>query len=85
MDLSPVLTVAGPLFRDVHRRQVQHFQETVIRWENRLGFRYLPELAVKAFNRVGRVDQAPDSFRILEIGRQIGPAFRPGLVNLRIL
>jgi hypothetical protein len=57
MDLSPVLTMAGPFFRDINHGQIQHFQQGVIRWKYGLGFRYFPELTVKTLNRVGCVDQ----------------------------
>lgn len=30
VNLSPVLTVSGSFFRDVHRCQIQHFQQTAI-------------------------------------------------------
>lgn len=30
MDLSLILSVASPFFRDIHHVQIQHFQETVI-------------------------------------------------------
>ena len=36
MDLSPVLPVTGPFFRDIHGCQIQHFQKAVIRRKNRL-------------------------------------------------
>ena len=47
--------------------EIQHFQETVIRWKYRLGFGDFPELAVKSFNRIRGIDQTSDSFRILKI------------------
>mgnify|MGYP007073729069 CR=1 FL=1 len=65
MDLSPVLPVSGPFFRDIHGCQIQHFQKAVIRRKNRLAFGHFPELAVKSFDVVGRIDQASDCFWIL--------------------
>ena len=32
-DLSPVLTVSRPFFRDIHGCQIQHFQKAVIGWK----------------------------------------------------
>ena len=52
MDLSPVLPVTGPFFRDVHGCQIQHFQKAVIRRKNRLAFGHFPELAVESFNGI---------------------------------
>ncbi len=41
MDLSPVLPVTGPFFRDIHGCQIQHFQKAVIREYSRsIGFEY---------------------------------------------
>ena len=34
MELSPVLLVTGPSFRDIHGCQIQHFQKAVIRRKN---------------------------------------------------
>ena len=48
MDLSPVLPVSGPFFRDIHGCQIQHFQKAVIRRKNRLAFGHFPELAVSS-------------------------------------
>ena len=41
MDLSPVLPVSGPFFRDIHGCQIRHFQKAVIRRKNRLAFGHL--------------------------------------------
>ena len=65
MDLSPILTVSRPFLGDIYHGQIQHFQETVIGWKYRLGFGDFPELAVKSFDGVGRIDQASDCFWIL--------------------
>ena len=71
VDLVPVLTPSVPLFRNVHYRQIQHFQQTVVRLEYGFCLGDLPQLAVKTFNRVRRIDQAADCFRVLEIRAQI--------------
>ena len=65
MDLSPILTVSRPFLGDIYHGQIQHFQETVIGWKDRLGFGDFSELAVKSFDVVGRIDQASDCFWIL--------------------
>ena len=67
MDLSPILSVSSPFFRDIHHGQIQHFQETLIRREYRLRFRDLPQLPVKSLDGIRGIDQAADHFRILEI------------------
>ena len=36
VDQAPVLPPAGPLFRDVHHGQIQHFQQAVIGWKTDL-------------------------------------------------
>ena len=43
MDAAPVLPPTCPLFRNIHHRQIQHFQQTVVRRENALGFCDLPQ------------------------------------------
>ena len=58
MDLSPVLSVASPFFRDIHHDLIQHFQETVIRREYCLGFCNFPQLPVKSLNCVCCINQA---------------------------
>ena len=84
MNHAPVLFAAGPLFRDVDHRQIQHFEKAVIGWKHGFRFGYLPELTVKAFNRVGRIDQPPECLRKLEIGTEICPIIPPRLRDLRI-
>ena len=78
MDLAPVLTVTGPLLRNINHCQIQHFQKTVIGGEYRLGFRHFPKLPVESFDRIGCINQAADCLRILEIRRQIRPVLIPG-------
>ena len=77
MDQAPILATTSPLFRDVHRRQVQHFQEAVVGREDGLGLGDLAELAVKALNGVGRVDDPADLSGVLEIGAQPRPILPP--------
>ena len=36
VDSGPILPSARPFGRDVDNRQVRHFQQAVIRWEDRL-------------------------------------------------
>ena len=77
MDLSPVLAVPSPFFRDIHRCQIQHFQQAVVRWKYRLGFRHFPQLPVKSFYGICRVNQPSYRFRILEIGGKGCPVVVP--------
>ena len=53
VDHTPVLPPAGPLLRDVHHGQIQHFQQAVIGGKDRFSLGHLAELAVKALNGVG--------------------------------
>ena len=38
MNDAPILPPSGPFLRNVHHGEIQHFQQTVIRRKNRLGF-----------------------------------------------
>lgn len=60
MDAAPVLPPTRPLFRNIHHREIQHFQQTVVCRENALGFYNLPQLPVKALDRVRGIDQTAD-------------------------
>ena len=60
MDAAPVLPPTRPLFRNIHHRQIQHFQQTVVCRENALGLCDLPQLPIKAFDRVRGIDQTAD-------------------------
>ena len=53
IDDAPVLSPARPLLRNVNHGQVQHLEQAFIRRKYRLGFRYLPQLAVEALNGIG--------------------------------
>ena len=82
MDQAPILPASGPLFRDVHRRQIQHFQEAVVGREDGLGLRDLAELAVETLNGIGRVDDPADLSGVLEIGAQSRPVVPPRASDL---
>ena len=82
MDHAPVLPADGPLFCNVHHRQIQHFEQAVVRRENRFRLCHLAELTVEALNRVRRVNQPAHLLRILKIGAQIWPVFLPRGRNL---
>ena len=56
VDDAPILAPARPFLGDVHHGQIQHLQQAVVCWENRLGLGHLPQLAVKALNGVGGID-----------------------------
>lgn len=55
---------------------MQHFQQTVICLENALGFCNLPQLPIKAFDRVCGIDQTADFLRIFEVGAEFCPVSR---------
>ena len=63
---------------------LQHFEKTVIGRKHGFRLGYLPELMVKAFNRVGRIDQPPKFLRKLEIGTEICPVIPPRLRNFGV-
>ena len=84
MDAAPVLPPTRPLFRNIHHRQIQHFQQTVVCGENALGFCNLPQLPVKALDRVRGIDQTADFLRIFEVGAEVRPVFLPRFCDLGI-
>ena len=84
MDAAPVLPPTRPLFRNIHHRQIQHFQQTVVCRENALGFCNLPQLPVKAIDRVRGIDQTADLLRIFEVGAEVRPVFQSRLCDLGI-
>ena len=84
MDLPPVLAVARPFLCDVHHCQVQHFYKAVVGGEHGFELGCFPELAVKPFETICRVDQKPDRFLILEISGQGCPSVVPGFVDFRV-
>ena len=53
MNDAPTLPPSGPFLRNVHHGEIQHFQQTVIRRKNRLGFGDLAKLAIEALNGIG--------------------------------
>ena len=58
VDHAPVLPPSRPLFRDVHHRQIQHFQQAVVCGKHRFGLGHLAQLAVEALYGVGGVGAA---------------------------
>ena len=42
VDLAPVPLPSCPFLRDVHHRQVQHFEKAVVRRKDRSGLGYFP-------------------------------------------
>ena len=85
MDLSPVLPVSGPFFRDIHGCQIQHFQKAVIRRKYRLAFSHFPELAVESFNGICGINQPSYCLRIFEISGQGCSVIIPGFIDFRVL
>lgn len=78
MDHAPVHTLPRPFFRNVHHRQIQHFQKGVVRGEDGFRLGYFSELAVEAFDGVRGINQPADGVGKPEIGAQICPVFSPG-------
>ena len=50
VDQAPILPPSGPLFRNVHHGQIQHFQQAVIGGKDRFGLCHLAQLAVEALD-----------------------------------
>ena len=84
MDQAPILPSPSPLFRNIHHGQIEHFQQAIIGRKHRFGLGNLTQLAVKALNCVGGIDQSSYGIRILEIRTQICPVVPPGLRNFRV-
>ena len=74
---APVLPLSGPLFRNIHHGQIQHFQQAVIGGKDGLGLGHLAELAVEALNVIGNVNQSPHLLRVLEADAEVGPVSPP--------
>lgn len=74
---APVLPLSGPLFRNIHHGQIQHFQQTVIDKKDRLRLGYLVQLTVEALNVIGNVNQSPHLLRVLEADAEVGPVSPP--------
>ena len=85
MNLSPVLPMASPFFRDIHSCQIQHFQKAIIRRENRLAFGHFPELTIESFNGICGVNQPSYCLRIFEISGQGCPVIMPGFIDFWVL
>jgi len=78
MNLPPILSAPGPFSRDIHGCEIEHFEQAVITGEHGFAFGYFPELPIKAFDGIRRVDELPDFARVLEIGGQLRPIIAPG-------
>ena len=61
------LYVRENYFEGKSNKKIQHFQQTVVCRENTLGFCNLPQLPIKAFDRVRGIDQTADFLRIFEV------------------
>ena len=79
VDQIPVLTASSPLFRNVHCGKIEHFQKTIVRREDRLGFGHFSKLPVEVFNGVGGIDGPPYLERIGEEGGEDIPVILPAL------
>ena len=78
MDHAPIHAPSRPFLRNIHHRQIQHFQKAFVRREYRFRFGHLSELAVEAFDGIRGINQSADGVGKLEIRAQICPVFPPG-------
>ena len=79
IDAAPVLTTAGPFFRDVLHSQIQHLEKAVICRKYGLCLGYFSKLTIEAFYGIGCIDQLSELLWELEICAEIRPVFVPGL------
>ena len=84
MNHAPILASARPFLGNLRHGQVQHFQQAVIGRKHQFGLGHVPQLAVKALNGIGGVDQPAHLLGILEVGAEIGPVGPPGLGDFRV-
>ena len=84
-DAAPVFDGHRPFIRDLHGHKIQLLEQGVVAYERTLGFRDLAQLTVEVLDSVGRVDDSPDLFRILEHGGKLVPMIPPGFDRCRIL
>ncbi|MNN61592.1 hypothetical protein D3C81_1768350 [compost metagenome] len=64
--MSPVLHTACPFAGDIHRGQVEHFQQGFIGRKDALAFGHFPKLPMVTLDLVRRVDELADSGRYLK-------------------
>lgn len=69
--LSPVLNTTRPFADDVHRREVEHFEQSFIRREDAFTLRDFAELTVVALDDVGCVDRLSNFRWIFEEGSNL--------------
>lgn len=84
MDQAPVLTATSPFWGNVCHGQIHYFQQAVISRKHGFGVCHLAQLAIKSFNGVSDVDQAPYLLGILEVSAEIGPVGSLGLGDFRV-
>lgn len=60
VDHAPIHAPPRPFLRNIHHRQIQHFQKAVVRREYRFRFGHLSELAVEAFDGIRGINQSAD-------------------------
>jgi len=66
-----------PFLADVLIGQINQFQQSHVRRERAFGFGHLAYLAMKALDRIGRVDEPADGRVVLKVGAQLGPVVAP--------
>ena len=78
MDYAPVLPPAGPFLRNIHHGQIQHFQQAVIRREDRFCLGHFPELSVKILSCICGVNQCSNRLQIFKIDGKLCPIHHIG-------
>ena len=81
VDHAPIHAPARPFLRNIHHRQIQHFQKAVVCREYRFRFGHLSELAVEAFDGIRGINQSADGVGKLEIRAQICRVYPKNCVN----
>ena len=79
VDHAPALPLTN-----IYYGQIQHFQQAVIGGKDGFGLGRLAQLAVKALNGVGGMDQPPYLLGMLEVSTQVDPIILPELGNFRV-
>ena len=67
VNLTPVQPPSRPLFSDVQHGEIEHLEQAIVGWENRLGFSHFSQLPIETLNSVCRINKPPKLLRELEI------------------
>ncbi len=66
--MSPVLHRPRPFTGDIHRRQIQHFEQHFIGRKDAFALGHFPKLPMVTLNHIRGVDELADLWRVLEKG-----------------